>query len=111
MAKVVVDLNQLGSKIVSIDDLKRVYKQLIEMKTQSAFKDLLDEIASYEQQVEQFIKDVLGGSQYECERKLKEAEALLEKLNKKIMELNNGMNDFEMDVKKGVQTNPTDDDL
>jgi predicted transcriptional regulator len=61
--------------------------------------------------VEQFIKDLLGGSQYECERKLKEAEALLEKLTKKMMELNNGMNDFEMEIKKGIQQSPDDADI
>jgi hypothetical protein len=54
---------------------------------------------------------LLGGSQYECERKLKEAEALLDKLAKKVLELNNGMNDFEMDIKKGIQMNPDDGDV
>ncbi len=42
---------------------------------------------------------------YECERKLKEAEAFIDKMQKKIIELNNGMNDFEIDVKKGLQQN------
>ena len=55
--------------------------------------------------MESFIKDILGGSLYECERKLKEADASLDKVQKKIIELNNGMNDFEIDVKKGLQGN------
>jgi len=61
-----------------------------------------DEILKKESQVEGFIKDLLGGSMYECERKLKEAEAFIDKMQKKIIELNNGMNDFEIDVKKGL---------
>ena len=40
LVKVVVDLNQIGSKIVSIDDLKRIYKQLVDIKAQTGFKDL-----------------------------------------------------------------------
>lgn len=59
--------------------------------------------------MEMFIKDLLGGNLYECERKLKEAEVVADKMSKRIIELNNGMNDFEIDVKKGLQTNPNDD--
>jgi len=68
-------------------------------------KELNDQIQGKELEVEAFIKDILGGSLYECERKLKEADAYLDKVQKKIIELNNGMNDFEIEVKKGLQSN------
>jgi len=68
-------------------------------------KELNEQIQAKESQVEAFIKDLLGGSLYECERKLKEADAYMEKMSKKIIELNNGMNDFEIDVKKGLANN------
>jgi len=53
-------------------------------------KKLNEDITLKEMQVEKFIKDLLGGNMYECERKLKEAEALVDKLENKILELNNG---------------------
>lgn len=65
---------------------------------------MTDEVSTKETQVEQFIKDLLGGNIYECERKLKEVETAIEKINKRIIELNNGMNDFDIEIKKGMTT-------
>jgi hypothetical protein len=64
-----------------------------------------------EAEVEQFVKDLLGGNLYECERKLKDAEASIDKMAKKIIELNNNMNDFDIDVKNGLHTNPNDQEV
>jgi len=54
---------------------------------------------------------LLGGSLFDCERKFKEAESLVEKLSRKIIELSNGMNDFEIDIKKGLHLYTSDEDI
>ena len=67
---------------------------------------LYAEIGNKEKEVSDFIKSCLGDSLQESERKMKEAEALVDKLNKRIIELNNGMNDFDVEVKQGMNQNP-----
>ena len=105
----------MGEKIVTLDRLRAIYKTLIEMnrikELKDELKDLTDMIALTEHEVSEFIKDLLGGTLYECERKLKEAENFIDKLAKKGIELNNGLNDFEMDVKKGIEANPDDKEI
>ena len=78
---------------------------------QDQMKNLSDLVTMKELQIEQFINEVMGGSLFECERKFKEAELLVEKLAKKIIEVNNSMNDFDIDVKKGLHLYQNDEDL
>lgn len=63
---------------------------------------LNEELENKEHDVEQFIKDLLGGNIYECERKLKEAETVIVKLTTKEKEIDGAINDFEKEVKNGL---------
>ena len=68
-------------------------------------KQINDELTTKEVQIDEFIKDLVGGSLYECERKLKDAEANIDKMAKKIIEMNNGVNDLDIDIKNGMNSN------
>lgn len=48
---------------------------------------------------------------FDCERKFKEAEQLVDKISKRIIEINNDINDFEIDIKKGLHLYSNDDDI
>lgn len=48
------------------------------------------------------MSDLLGGSLFDCEKKFKEAEQYVDRISKKIIEINNGLNDFDIDIKKGL---------
>lgn len=54
---------------------------------------------------------MFGDSIFDCEKKFKEAETLIDIMSKKIIELNNGMNDFELEVKKGFHLYNNNEDL
>lgn len=99
-------MDLIGEKVVTFDNLKQIYKQISEIDKLKDLNDDLrkinDELTTKEVQIDEFIKDLVGGSLYECERKLKDAEANIEKMAKKIIENNNGLNDLEIDVKNGM---------
>ncbi len=80
-------------------------------KIQDSLRALGEQISIKELSIEQFLGDLLGGSLFDCERKFKEAEQQVEKIAKKIIEVNNGMNDFEIDIKKGLYLYTNDEDL
>jgi len=88
---------------VTTDDLRKMLKLLKELKAlqllNEGLSSLQDEIQEKERGVEEFVKDCIGGSLYEYERKMKEAEAMVDKLGRRILELNNGLNDFDMEVR------------
>ena len=99
---ITADLEAMHLKIVTVDNLQSIKDRL---KNMSAIKRMeielnafADELASKANLVEQFMKDLLGGSLYECERRLNEALDLVQKLLKRDAELNNGINEFEQHI-------------
>eukprot|EP00347_Sterkiella_histriomuscorum_P003315 403364755 len=110
-----LELTLIGDKIVSLEHLKTILGQLQEMnslkKIQDLQKALVDQISLKEAVIEQFISDILGGSMFDCERKFKEAEQLVDRISKRIIEINNDVNDFEIDIKKGLHLYSNDDDI
>lgn len=72
---------------------------------------LADQISLKEAVIQQFITDLLGGAMLECEKKFKESEQFVERISKRIVEISNELNDFEVELKKGLHLYSNDDDI
>jgi hypothetical protein len=98
----------MHAKVVSVDVLQKIKIKLKNLEELKKFEFDLSEYGEdlnfKASEVEKFIKDLLGGSLYECERRLNEANDLLAKLLKRDIELNNGINDFEQEMKQALAT-------
>ena len=78
------DLDLIAEKVVTFENLKGIYKQISEIdklkELQEDLRQCNDDLMTKEVQIEEFVKDLVGGSLFELERKLKDAEATVDKM-------------------------------